>query len=311
MQDAEQTMPDDTPRVPLDALNVVWFQVGGTICNLRCSHCFISCSPENDKFKFLSLETCERFLEESARLGVKEFYFTGGEPFANPQMCDILEAAVRLGPATVLTNATLFRKPMLERLRRIHESTTHAIEMRVSLDGYNAGMNDPIRGEGTFDRAMKGVADLVAYGFHPIITITRTWTGCDDEVLSQFVASLRDNGYDKPRLKVLPLLKLGAEVTRDRAYTPDERVTPDMMRDFCTSQLVCSSARMVTDQGVWVCPILIDAPEARMGATLSEAMTDYPLRHQACYTCWAYGAICSNAPTAAERTADGCGAAPS
>lgn len=298
-------MNDDAPSVKLHALDTVWFQVGGTICNLRCSHCFISCSPENDKFKFLSLETCKRYLQESAKLGVKEYYFTGGEPFANPEMCDILEEAVSYGPATVLTNATLFRESTLERLQRIRESTIHSIEMRVSLDGYNPEMNDAIRGPGMFERAMNGVRGLVACGFLPIITIMRTWCGCDNEVLAEFVSMLEKNGYDRPRLKVLPSLKLGAEVGRTRGYQEDERVTPAMMEGFDTSQLVCSSARVVTDQGVWVCPILLDSPEAKMGDTLSEAMTDYPLRHQACYTCWNYGAICSNVSTVASPTTDG------
>ncbi len=291
---SETTAPE-TPRVAIDSLDVLWFQVAGTICNLRCAHCFISCAPDNDKFKFLSLETCERYLEEAAALGVREFYFTGGEPFANPQMCDILECAGSYGPATVLTNATLLRSSTLDRLRRINESTVHSIEMRVSIDGYSAEMNDPIRGEGTFAAAMKGVRDLVASGFRPIITIMRSWEGDDCEVLAEFVSMLEQNGYDRPRLKILPSIKLGAEVERSRAYHGDERITPEMMVDFDTSQLICSHSRLVTDRGVWVCPILPDFPEARLGDTLAESLTDYPLRHSACHTCWAHGAICSNA----------------
>jgi AdoMet-dependent heme synthase len=289
----------DAPRVPFRRLDALWFQVAGTICNLRCDHCFISCSPENDKFKFLSLEYCREMLTEGARLGVKEFYFTGGEPFANPAMCDILEAAAALAPSTVLTNATLFRESTLSRLKEINESAPHTIEMRVSIDGYNAEMNDPIRGQGTFEKAMQGVQDLCACGFRPIITITRTWCGPDDAVLAQFVAELESRGYEKPRLKILPSLKLGAEAERTRGYTECERVTHEMMCGFDTSQLVCSSARVVTDQGIWVCPILIDSPEANLGPSLSESSTDYPLRHQSCHTCWSNGAICSNATTSA------------
>ncbi len=292
---------EDAPRVGLGELDVVWFQVAGTICNLRCSHCFISCSPENDKFRFLSLETCKRHLADAARLGAREFYFTGGESFANPEMCDILAEAVQYGPATVLTNATLFRDATLERLCEINVSTEHAIEIRVSIDGYTAQMNDAIRGEGTFDRAVAGVAGLVAHGFQPIITITRTWSGCDDMVLSEFVAALKRVGYASPRLKILPLLKLGAEVDRTEGYCNAARVTHEMMRGFDTSQLLCSSARLVTDRGVWVCPILLDAPDARMGDSLPDAMGDFALRHPSCHTCWSCGAICSNDPSPAAR----------
>jgi hypothetical protein len=51
---------------------------------------------------------------------------------------------------------------------------------------------------------------------------------------------------------------------------------------------------MVTDRGVFVCPILIETPEARLGATLTEAMRPFSIRHAACYTCWQHGALCAN-----------------
>ena len=106
------------------------------------------------------------------------------------------------------------------------------MELRVSLDGYSAEMNDPIRGEGTFDRAMDGVKKLVKCGFQPILTITRTWSGCDEEVLKGFFELLRSIGYENPRLKILPLLKLGAEVQRGGGYCDEARVTQSMMNGF-------------------------------------------------------------------------------
>lgn len=297
-----EVLNHDAPSVQTRKLDTVWFQVGGTICNLRCHHCFISCSPENDKFKFMTLETCTKYLQEAHSLGVTEYYFTGGEPFANPEMCDILEMALLFAKATVLTNATLFRDNVLDRLQKIKQSSTHTLELRVSLDGYSAEMNDPIRGEGTFDRAMDGVKKLVECGFQPILTITRTWAGCDEEVLKGFFELLRSIGYENPRLKILPLLKLGAEVQRGGGYCDEARVTHSMMNGFNQRDLVCSNARLVTDQGVWVCPILPDSPDARMGDTLAETIRDYPLRHAACYTCMQYGAICSNESGVTTKT---------
>ena len=35
------------PESPLLALDTLWLQVAGTVCNLQCTHCFISCSPAN------------------------------------------------------------------------------------------------------------------------------------------------------------------------------------------------------------------------------------------------------------------------
>ena len=67
-----------------------------------------------------------------------------------------------------------------------------------------------------------------------------------------------------------------------------------MMENYDSSQLLCSRGRTVTDRGVAVCPLLIEAPDAHLGETLEEASGAFRLSHGACYTCYVYGAICSN-----------------
>jgi MoaA/NifB/PqqE/SkfB family radical SAM enzyme len=299
----DNAKPQAAPLVPLAHLDHLWFQVGGTVCNLECRHCFISCSPHNHNFGFLDLETVRRTLDESVGLGVKEYYFTGGEPFLNRDMVPILELTLRYGPATVLTNGTVFKEEWLERLAKADAESPYSLEFRVSIDGFTAAMNDPVRGPGTFDRAMRGVRQLVAHGFLPIITVTRTRDDQDDgELFRGFVRLLRDNGYDRPRVKVLPTLRIGAEEQRQRGYRDEERVTPEMMDGFDMGQLICHHSRIVTDRGVYVCPILIEAADARLGDTLDEALKPYPLRHHACYTCYQYGALCANPSSGAKES---------
>lgn len=285
----------NVPAIELSALDVLWFQVAGTRCNLECAHCFISCSPHNDSFGFLTLDAVQQRLEESVQWGVREYYFTGGEPFLNRDMVPILEAALRFGPATVLTNGTVLKPEWLERLRQAEEDSPYCLEFRVSIDGPTPETNDPVRGEGTFARAMKGVSLLVEYGFLPIITMTRVWEDHEDqEVLGQFRGVLNEHGYTRPRLKILPRLKIGAESCRTEGYGQFERVTHELLEEFDTGQLVCSHSRVITDRGVAVCPILLDTPAAIMGETLSDANREFPLAYGACFTCYQYGAICTN-----------------
>lgn len=287
------------PWVPLEHLDQLWFQVGGTLCNLTCTHCFISCSPHNRDFGFLSLEQVRLRLEESLALGVKEYYFTGGEPFLNPEMTEILCETLRYGPATVLTNGTVFKDEWLARLRSAEAASLYSLEFRVSLDGFSPATNDPIRGIGAFARAMQGVAKLGAFGFLPIITAARTWPLEDERlVIEQFSQTLRAAGCDRPRLKILPTLQIGAEEQRTRGYLPDERVTPEMLVEFDQGQLVCNRARIVTDRGVHVCPILIESPQSQLGQSLADARQPFAISHGACSTCYQYGSICSNASSA-------------
>jgi MoaA/NifB/PqqE/SkfB family radical SAM enzyme len=293
----------DAPVVRLRHLDDLWYQITGTVCNLACRHCFISCSPHNHSFGFLSLEHVERNLQESVALGVKQYYFTGGEPFLHKDMVAILERTLDFGPATVLTNGTILRDEWLNRLAEAEARSLYSLEFRVSIDGYDAASNDPVRGDATFERAMHGVRQLVEHGFLPIVTVTRTHDDQDDgEVFAGFVAALKAIGYSRPRIKLLPTLRIGAEVERQRGYTPEERVTAEMLAEFDVSQLICDHSRIVTDRGVHVCPILIETPDARLGSTLRESVAGYPLRHQACFTCYHYGSLCAN-PSEARRDA--------
>ena len=282
------------PKLSPHALDNLWLQVGGTVCNLQCAHCYINCSPTNRFFELMTLNHVKGYLEESEELGVKEYYMTGGEPLMNPQILDILEMTLTYGPVTLLTNATLFSPDSVERIGRMEADSIYSLEIRISLEGYTEQMNDALRGRGAFRKAMKGVNLLVQRGFLPIITITKTWDEDDDKVLEGFRGMLKAGGYYRPRLKVLPSLKIGREMTRDRSYTKHEWVTEQMMEGYDISQLVCSSTRVATSRGVYVCPILLEEDDAYMGKSLKEAMREFELRHQSCFTCYSYGAICCN-----------------
>jgi MoaA/NifB/PqqE/SkfB family radical SAM enzyme len=163
------------------------------------------------------------------------------------------------------------------------------------VDGYTPEMNDAIRGKGVFKRAMEGVRKLVAVGFLPIITVVQTWEEYEtDQILQNFTETLKSYGYSRPRIKIIPSLKIGREALRTAGYENSEYVSEEMLEGYDVSQLICSNSRMVTDRGVYVCPILIEEDDARMGKSLKDSAGSYHLKHQACFTCYLFGAICSN-----------------
>lgn len=291
----------DAPSVRLRQLDHLWFQLTGTLCNLTCTHCFISCSPSNHAFEFLETATVLAALELSTRLGVKEYYFTGGEPFMHPDLVPILRRTLEIGPATVLTNGTLLRPAVIDELTRLRDGSIYSLEIRVSIDGADAAGNDAIRGRHAFARAIAGVERLVGAGFLPIVTMAQTWDDADAQsVYEQMRGALLAIRYTRPRIKLLPSLKLGQEVIRSRGYDQTEYVTREMMREVDEASLICAHGRIITSRGVHVCPILIEQPDSLLAPDLETAVgAPYALRHAACLTCWMSGAICSNASSAA------------
>ncbi len=283
----------DAPSVKLESLDTLWFQVGGTLCNLACSHCFVSCSPTNHTHEMLSLLEVESYLHEGASLGVKEYYFTGGEPFLNPEMEMILERTLDQGPATVLTNGLLLDPDRCQRLARLAKTSEYSLDFRVSMDGYDAQTNDPIRGEGTFERILQGISNLVEAGLNPVITVTEVHADNSSEAGKQrFFDLLGEMGVSKPRLKILPVFQIGAEAERGGAYASWQRLRDGDLLPESLEHLQCTSCRMVTDQGVWVCPILVNEPGGRMGERLADSLDTFSLDHSACWTCHVYGVSC-------------------
>ena len=281
------------PSAPLHALDTLWLQVAGTICNLECTHCFISCSPTNHAHEMMPFEQVTRYLSEAASLGVKEYYFTGGEPLMHPRIMEILQEALALGPVSVLTNGVLIRPVTAAKLRALSDGSDYSLDVRISIDGWDAGTNDPIRGAGTFQRILSGIRHLVEAGLAPVITVTEACEGAGTgEGRARFLRFLAEIGLPHPRLKILPLLRLGAEETRTRGYLSCETLSGVSLSPAQTEALQCSSCRMATARGVWVCPILLDAPAARMGASLSETIRPFELSHAACHTCHTQGLSC-------------------
>ena len=285
---------DGFPVAPLASLDTLWFQVSGTICNLKCNHCFIACSPKNHRHEMLTYEVVVRYLEEAKALGVREYYFTGGEPFMNRDMLSILERTLQQGPASVLTNGLLIKDRTAERLRKLSDGTPYSLDLRISLDGWDAETNDPIRGEGTFDRILAGVAALARFGLSPVLTVTEACAEAQTRHgRTRFLAFLREIGLTRPRLKILPLLRMGAEEGRERGYHPWETLAGARLLPEELEALQCTSCRMVTSRGVYVCPILIEREAARMGQTLQESLRPFSLAHSACYTCHTDGLRCA------------------
>jgi AdoMet-dependent heme synthase len=281
------------PQVGLHALDTLWFQVAGTVCNLQCTHCFISCSPANHTHEMLDLATVKRFLAEAAELGVREYYFTGGEPFLNPDLFEMIEAALGQGPVTVLTNGVLITPRLAARLADLDRGTPYSLDLRISLDGWDAATNDPIRGPGTFTRILAGIRQLSEAALNPVITVTEACEGAGTgEGRARFLAFLAEIGLRHPRLKVMPLLRLGAEVQRGRGYAPPESLAGMSLTPAESAVLQCATSRMVTSRGVYVCPILLDFPGARMADTLSGARGTFSLAYSACHTCHVEGLSC-------------------
>ncbi|HWS83409.1 MAG TPA: radical SAM protein [Ktedonobacteraceae bacterium] len=286
-------MSPNPPELELEALDTLWLQVTGTLCNIACLHCFISCGPKNHQHEMMTVEQVRTTLDEAYKRGVREYYFTGGEPFLHPNIRELITMTLAQGPLTILTNGILIDDEMAAWLGESFLDAPYSFDLRVSLDGYTAEENDKVRGKGTFERIIAGIKCLTTYGVNPVITVTevRPEMGLPKE-RSAFMEFVRGLGLDKPRLKFLVPFLIGREEQRTRGYTEEEQLHEGDLIPGEEQKLQCNSCRMVTDDGVYPCPLLINIPNAKMGDTLADGFRPVKLAWQPCYTCHIYGITC-------------------
>ena len=285
----------DIPEVPLVKLDTLWLQVGGTLCNLQCTHCFISCGPQNHTHEMMTLKDVQQRLLESKTLGVKDYYITGGEVFMNPEIFEILATILEYGPLDVLTNGTLITSEKAARLKKIQNNSSHKLQFRVSMESFDEKLNDRTRGENSFSKATEGITNLNSFGFSPILTVTRNWDEVKDKEMEEsFKNFLESLNISDPRIKILPEFLLGQLAVNTRNYFDHEHVTEKCFENYDITNLQCSTSRMATKTGVYVCPILVDNDKAKMGDTIEETLRPFPLAHSACYTCRITGMTCKS-----------------
>ncbi len=139
-------------------------------CNLSCVHC-LSSSGRRDP-RELSTEECFAVVDELQRLQVFYVNIGGGEPMLRPDFFPIVEHAIdhRVG-VKFSTNGTFIDADTARRLAGMDY-----LDVQISIDGADAGVNDLIRGEGSYAAARRAMDHLADAGFGPFkisLVVTR------------------------------------------------------------------------------------------------------------------------------------------
>jgi uncharacterized Fe-S cluster-containing radical SAM superfamily protein len=281
------------PFAPFLRFSTLWIQITGTWCNLECTHCINASGPREPWLKPLRTETAQSAIREAEELGVKEIYFTGGEPFLHRDILSLLAAALAAAPTTVLTNGTRIDAAMAAELATLSASAPYSLSIRVSLDDTDPEKNDRIRGEGAFLTAVEAIGLLHDHGLLPIVTATEITSDEHTDgrdTYERFRSFLLACGIEKPRVKIMPVFALGR-----LARPGDPLLSEEDLAGFDRGTLQCAESRVVADGGVYACPILAGLPGARLSAGgLEASFRGAALYHPSCVTCYRTGMTCKN-----------------
>ena len=293
---------DGSPRasVALKALKTLWFNTG-TLCNLTCVNCYIESSPKNDRLAYLTPADIGPYLDEieARNLATEEIGFTGGEPFMNPAIIDLLAAALSRGHRVlVLTNAM---RPMMKQadgLLALRERHGERLVLRVSVDHYTEARHAAERGERSWEGTLAGLRWLNENGFRVNVAGRTCWDEPEATLRDGFRRLFAELGLpldadDSEELVLFPEMDEGADVPEiTTACWGILGVSPDAV--MCATSRMVIKRRGAAAPVIMPCTLLAYDEAFEMGQSLTEAGGSVPLNHPHCARfCVLGGGACS------------------
>jgi len=192
-------------------------------CNLHCDYCCVRSSPTAPR-RELGLARVQRITREAAELGVKEIFVTGGEPFLQEDIGEILISCAAAAPTTVLTNGMLFTGRRAESLRALPRDR---VVLQISLDSATPELHDLHRGPGTWARTREGIQRARALGFRVRLAATVS-TDTEAEAFRQFLDEEKIAAEDRVirRIALRGVAREGIAVSR-ADLVPEVTITAD------------------------------------------------------------------------------------
>jgi pyruvate-formate lyase-activating enzyme/diadenosine tetraphosphatase ApaH/serine/threonine PP2A family protein phosphatase len=195
-------------------------------CNLACTYCAVASSPTARKRR-IGFERFRALVDEAVAEGFEELYVTGGEPFVEAAIVDMLEYASERLPTVVLTNAMLFGGRRGRELERLAGRAD--LVLQTSIDGARAATHDALRGAGSWQRTMDGIEIARALGLP--VRVAMTETAANAHEVEDLRALLAERGVAGADFAVRPLVRRGfadegIEVT-DAIMVPELTITAD------------------------------------------------------------------------------------
>ncbi|MEL6533740.1 MAG: radical SAM protein, partial [Pseudomonadota bacterium] len=234
-------------KVSLTHPETLWFNTG-TLCNITCANCYIESSPTNDALVYISADEVSDYLDQldARQWDVREIAFTGGEPFMNPEMIELLRRPLARGyDVLVLTNAMspMMRPRMQDGITALIAEYGDRLTFRVSLDHHSAPVHDAERGVGAFEKSLAGMRWLRDAGARLAVAGRIEMAESEAEARQGYTALFATEGFDidatnRGMTVLFPEMDPGVEV-------PEITTACWGILNKSPEAVMCASSRMV------------------------------------------------------------------
>ena len=272
--------------VQLKNLENLWFNTG-TLCNLQCNDCYIESSPINKELQYINLLEVKKYIKEIKKnnYSIKLIGLTGGEPFMNPFIIDILRFILKAKfNVLVLSNGMRPLEIKFKDLLRL--PNLNNLTIRISVDHYRKKYHESIRGINTWKKVIRNLKWLDANGFNLNIASKINLNESEENIRNGFDKlfkriALKINSYNKNELIIFPIMdykKATTEISQDCWNILNKK----------PESVMCSNTRMIIKRKnemqtkVLPCTLITKDKEFELGNDLVSSKKKVYLNHPFC-----------------------------
>lgn len=190
----------------------------------------------------------------------------------HPDFNAILRLCLKRSNVCICTNGSFINEKKTRFLKKVEDESEYQIFFKLSLAHYEEVRNDDVRYRGAYRHVVFAIKHILKYEFTPIITVANFYNLSYEEILEGFSYMCKKNGFNLncSNLEVLPWHNPTCE--------------DDTCENVC-EHFDCESSRVLTVNGVYVCPFLTSDYRGRCGSSFVDFNKKSSLETSFCNTC--------------------------
>lgn len=268
-----------SPKSELTEFDSLFIEMSMKACNLKCKHCYIDFSNEKRVKNFIPFDKIKEAFVDLRNEKLKYIHLTGAEPLLHPDFNAILRYCLKRTSTVIHTNGYSINDKKARFFKKVEEENDKGNEIiiKLSLEHYDERTNDEIRGRGSFRKCLHSVQSLLKYGFNPLITVVNHFNE-DEKSLKENIKNVFetiDFATEDFNINIIPLVK--------KNEFSEELNNPEAVY----TNLDCSHGRILTNRGVYNCPLTTEDYRGRSGADFKDYSKLAMLESPACSYCMA------------------------
>ena len=260
------------PVCQMKAFNNLFIELTAKNCNMRCKHCFIDFPMTKNVKDFININVIKENLSYIKNGMLNCIYLTGAEPMTHPDFNSILRLCLKYSNVCIITNGSFINEKKARFLKNVEEESNYEIIFQLNLAHYEEIKNDEVRTRGAYRQTLSAIKALVKYGFNPIVSVMNFYNDNENILREKIIELCNKIDYD-----------ISLKHIKINHYIDINNVQG--FNNIQWKNLDCEFGRILTVNGVYVCPFLANDHRGRCGSNLMDFSPKMVLETGFCESC--------------------------